>query len=346
MKKGVQFLVWFLVLWSAVVLTVDFKLGYGIYQQWRSRGFAETAGRVLWSEVTQTTEGRRTQYRAQVRYEYRVDGKRYESDVVRGGRMSDSEGQAARDTVRANPPGLIRPVYYDPARPSHAVLERTVGGQQLFVAVFLTPFNAVIVFLLGLVLAMKGPIPVAGGATIRAVGGQLHVNYRRFSRLAVAAGIFGAVSFLGIFVLAIFWKLAPPPEVALGVWGVAAVVAMFSFWLRGDGTADVIVDPSQSVISLRHGLLGSWSAGREWKRAGRPRLGVPFERVVGVEVRERILNGSDRDSRSHVPVLVVRDRGSEAPTEYDMGTWLSEEHAQAFARWLRETLALPARPMA
>lgn len=63
-----------------------------------------------------------------IEYEYQVDGHTYRSDKVRMGTWSLSVRDAAQ-VIRNYAPGVPVTVYYDPADPQHAVLDRTGGGE-------------------------------------------------------------------------------------------------------------------------------------------------------------------------------------------------------------------------
>ncbi len=63
-----------------------------------------------------------------IEYEYQTDGQIYRSDKVRLGTWSLSVRDAAQ-VIKDYAPGAPVTVYYDPADPQHAVLDRTGGGE-------------------------------------------------------------------------------------------------------------------------------------------------------------------------------------------------------------------------
>jgi hypothetical protein len=94
---------------------------------------------------------------AEVRYEYRVDGKRYTGDRVSLG--EDLGNFQVAETLARYPVGATVTVYYDPAKPTQAVLERdappgvfrTLG---IFIAVLVALFAAFVIGVEPLVAAL------------------------------------------------------------------------------------------------------------------------------------------------------------------------------------------------
>jgi len=103
-------------------------------QSARSREWPTAEGRVLWSGIDTIKGDESTTYRAAARYTYTVNDVRYE-----GGRVSFDIGggawdHAAKDAARYAP-GTTVTVYYNPSKPSRAVLEPGMSMAGLLVAV-------------------------------------------------------------------------------------------------------------------------------------------------------------------------------------------------------------------
>jgi hypothetical protein len=84
-----------------------------------------TTGRVLKSRV-EVSGGETTSVTARVEYAYDVNGQAYQSDQIRAGdkvMRITSSGDAYKTTDRY-PVGAIVTVYYNPANPQEAALER------------------------------------------------------------------------------------------------------------------------------------------------------------------------------------------------------------------------------
>lgn len=131
-------------------------LGRGIAAQaGATRGWKQTAGRIVSSETEQfrtrsDTSGSsskvsvgpyRTQHRQRISYAYQVGGIDYASDrVAFGGRTSGTVAALETRMVKKYPAGRQVTVYYDPAKPTNAVLERDAKHMWLLwtcVALFL-----------------------------------------------------------------------------------------------------------------------------------------------------------------------------------------------------------------
>lgn len=106
----------------------------------RSATWASTLGEIVRSEVVRTRSGawdsRHTSYEACVEYRYDVGGQTLTGKTIDlGGTVHTSlQGHAARRCA-AYPAGVRTLVYYDPARPERACLERTGAGPLFFGAV-------------------------------------------------------------------------------------------------------------------------------------------------------------------------------------------------------------------
>lgn len=66
-----------------VLFLFDGLYARGFYRQFQSGRFLTTTGRVLARDVKLESYGDSFGFRSLLRYEYRVDGQRYESDRVR-----------------------------------------------------------------------------------------------------------------------------------------------------------------------------------------------------------------------------------------------------------------------
>jgi len=117
-----------------------------------SREWPHTQGTVTHSSIEVITDsegtGRRTHYSAKLKYAYEADGKVYQGNTFTYRVMDDKEGTAT-NIVKSLPEGQPVDVYYDPSKPSRAVLlpgPNTDGADRVFF-VFLAVI-AVIVLLM------------------------------------------------------------------------------------------------------------------------------------------------------------------------------------------------------
>ncbi len=139
--RNVFMIVW-LVGWTAGVATFDGFIGWNIRRQLQASRFPTAPGVIQESKVTVQSSGDGDCYKAALKYAYWVDGVEYHGDRLRFGDMMSSR-EYAEATVRSLAKGKELTVYYDPAAPSQAVLETGLEGGGLFILMFLTPFNLI-----------------------------------------------------------------------------------------------------------------------------------------------------------------------------------------------------------
>ena len=128
--------------------------GLGSMRARKSKAWPEIAGMITWSgvQVHPDSEGSDT-YSVAVKYTYSVGGRQYEGDRIKFGVTSSTSrrnhvmAQAQRDF----PPGDLVPVYYNPKKPSDAVLKRNAGSGTLIFGMV-----GVVLGILGIVSAGAG----------------------------------------------------------------------------------------------------------------------------------------------------------------------------------------------
>ena len=105
--------------------------GWGYYSKARvSESWPTVSGKVLESEVAEarTPNGAaKRMYEARLIYEYEVDGQKYKGDQVSFADGSSSNRSDAVAILRGRPVGSVVPVFYNPADPYEACLERKIG---------------------------------------------------------------------------------------------------------------------------------------------------------------------------------------------------------------------------
>jgi hypothetical protein len=111
-------------------------IGIGLFVRGRaqaSRQWPMVLGQVVQSLVTSSSgsEGG-TVYSPEIRYAYDVGGQAYQSSrVAFGGFSSNSSPRDAQRTTARYPAGAVVQVYYNPANPRDATLERRAGQSGL-----------------------------------------------------------------------------------------------------------------------------------------------------------------------------------------------------------------------
>lgn len=117
----------------------------------RSGLWPSTLGKIVRSEVVRMRGGawdsRHTSHEAHVEYRYEVSGRVFTGTTIDlGGTVHTSLSRHAAKCCASYPAGVRTLVYYDPARPERACLERTGAGPLFLGAV------GVVVAVVGLVL--------------------------------------------------------------------------------------------------------------------------------------------------------------------------------------------------
>ena len=102
----------------------------------RSAAWPQVKGNVLASSVVESHSQSGTSYRAEVKYEYAVDGVHYTSDRIKFG-WQKTRKRATKATAERYPAGSSVRVYYNPRKPSSSVLEReTDRGSNISAVLF------------------------------------------------------------------------------------------------------------------------------------------------------------------------------------------------------------------
>lgn len=143
----------------------------GIRRGLRTYAWARAEGRVVRSTVGRETEatgeGTVDRYHAEVRYRYEAAGAAREGSAVHADdRGSPSRGRAERWAARY-PQGARVAVFYDPADPDRAVLERGVGSGPFWLLAWGGLFLLGGFYLVRVLCGLGGPLP---GAVARACG--------------------------------------------------------------------------------------------------------------------------------------------------------------------------------
>ena len=120
------------------------------YQAYGSGEWPSVDGTIVSSKVTseRSGSGKRSgvSYKAEVRFQYQVDGAAYENDVLRIGQISNGFKSFPQADVKRHPKGPTT-VYYAPTEPANSVLE-----PGLHLALALKPSVGLLFFGVGVVM--------------------------------------------------------------------------------------------------------------------------------------------------------------------------------------------------
>ncbi|MBK1834783.1 DUF3592 domain-containing protein [Roseibacillus ishigakijimensis] len=128
----------------------------GVIRATESVDWLSTNGEIIHSEIEVDSDSEGTSYGADIRYRYQVKDLELEGDRVTFGDYSSSSRERANTIVRRHPVGAQVEVFFDPAEPSQAVLERGVrGGSWIVPGIGLVFFVAGLLFLITIERGMR-----------------------------------------------------------------------------------------------------------------------------------------------------------------------------------------------
>ncbi|MEM9942641.1 MAG: DUF3592 domain-containing protein [Planctomycetota bacterium] len=140
-----MFLIVWILFWTLIVGFFDVITGRNMWNQIGTRSFESVPGIILSSEVESHYDSDSgTNYRPKIKYEYVVNNQKLVNDSIRYGETSSNDSYA-KEFIDQHPVGSETTVFFDPQNPSDSVLETGIQGSDLFLLVFLTPFNIIMV---------------------------------------------------------------------------------------------------------------------------------------------------------------------------------------------------------
>jgi len=121
----------------------DYLFGVNLFEQYSTKDYANTSGRITHGEVVQPHRlGRH--YDVDIRYHYEVNRRSFEGTRFRCIRVTSLS--SAQNVVAAHPVGSTTKVFYNPKDPRDSVLSAGIEQSDLYGLLFLIPFNLVMVF--------------------------------------------------------------------------------------------------------------------------------------------------------------------------------------------------------
>lgn len=321
-------LVIFGVFWSGITLVFDGLISYQCSRGIKSYQYVETTGKVTSSRVEETRDHKRKRsFRPQVEYDYLVDGKTLHGKVRTFGEATIS-GTGARHSaegvLKRYPVGQEVPVFYNPDDPQQAVLERGIGGNELLLVLFMTPFNGVMLGIWSAVFYQwrrRGEEPLKRLLHQTAYGWQIHERCGLLTAVVLGVSI---VAFIAIFPVIFGIGFYPSLEIMLVVWslviilGFAIAVAVLGF------PQGISIDDIDGTVTLRG-----------WFGAAKGQ--VPKNKIQGVQVKRG--NKQEGSSQMYEALLHFEDDDG-VPQSYNIVMGQTHARAVAVREWLHEKLEL------
>jgi hypothetical protein len=300
-------------------------------RQVQALGYPITKGKITAIDVVKH-RGESSTNELKVEYQFDVAGKHYTGSRYRYG-MANSSDKWAENYRRAHPVGTPVQVHYHPVDPTDAVLTAGVEGEDLMIAIFLTPFTCV---MLGMWWACwialrpaRGDL-VAGGLPLVDTGGQVVARMPGISPLAIALAVLGAAGFSMVFVLGLSTGLHPPLWLAIVAWcvllGAAAIAYVMVASSRWQGKYDLRVDRIHDYLVLPANF-------------GRiDHVQVPFDRISGIGVHQPISAKANRSNTTQQVVVYERNDGG-STNSHVIAEFYEPSPAESLAEFLRTEIA-------
>lgn len=330
-KLGGCGLIVFGVFWSGMTLVFDTLIGRQCALGIASYQYLETTGKITSSHVEQARERdrkRKMSFRPHVEYDYAVNGKPLHGKVRSFGEATISGTGAereARSVLKRYPAGQEVTVYYDANDPAQAVLERGVGGNELLLVMFMTPFNGIMMGIWSAVFYQwrrRGEEPLKRLLHQTAYGWQIRERCGLLTALVLGVSV---VAFLAIFVVVFgIGGFYPPLGTMLVVWacvivlGIAIAVALLGY------PQGISIDDIDGTVTLRG-----------WFGAAKGQ--VPKNKVQGVQVKRG--NKQEGSPQMYEALLHYEDDDG-VPQTCGIVMGQTHERATAVRAWVHEKLEI------
>ena len=326
---GTAFVFLFVALWSAITGGFDVMFMSNAGRQVVATSYPHVPGQITHSHIESSSDcGGNPTYGVDLEYTYEVDGVTHTGWQYRYGDTKATDNHAAT-VVSKLPAGTIVEVFYNPRDPADAVLLTGIQGSDLFLLMFSTPFNAVMIggwyALVALLLQRDRP---TGGVPLEQRGSRTHLRMSRFGPLTSAIVTAAGLSFVLMFVIG-FWKgFHPPLSLMGGVWAIilsgSAIAHRSTRRSIALGTNDVIIDDEARTITLPP--LGNRKTA----------ITYPLTDVASISVDTTAKTYSDGTTWKYTPVITFRNDDGEQ--HEPLLNWLAEPEARALAAWLTQRL--------
>ena len=317
--------------WSVIVLLFDGFLAVSAVQHLRALAWPDAPGVVLASRVAIKNAGKGKSRSAEISYEYTAAGARHSGNTINHGEINFGSHDAG-NTVRDFPAGKQIRVYYNPRSPDESLLRRGLTPGHAFLAMFLVPFN--VVMLGGWLVAWDyldrrtNALP-RGTSLIRTYEG-FQLKLYGMTPLAAAAVTAAAISFVGIFVAGFGQMVLPAKWLVLGAWSVIVPASVYVY-LRQRGKATRLeINELRSTVTIHS------------PKAGRASDTFPLDALADVQIRAKTKYGSEGDASQTFGVALVEKRKDGSRRRRLLVAGWSGKQANRLAGWLRQTLGVPA----
>jgi len=321
-------------LWSSVVFLADVSLAIGAARQLHTRTYATTSAEVIPGPPTNLRYRNTILRGPTLAYSYVVGGETFQGHRVRALPTSPrAESAAAGAHV-----GERVAVFYAPENPRDAVLRPGLDAGDVFLVLFLLPFNAVALALLRAArraARRSSPRDTTGGLRVVEVGWSTRVLPEIYGPAATAILWGGIVSFLLAVAGDYFFGFDPPARIAAadvaGVLAVAAIAYLDAAARRRVGAGELVIDGNARTIRFPLDQRGAFTEP------------IPWSAIEAVKVETKMVAWSTGTS-GYYWVSAIR---SERPRLRVRSTiWTDKDAAERFRGWLEAHIGLGGPPPA
>jgi hypothetical protein len=322
----------FTLIWSTAILCFDVWVAHGLINQSRTQHFAACEGKVLHCAVKEESDSDGTSYSVEIEYAYQVQGQEYTGTRVR---YLTIEGRSwVEQFVADHPAGSPITVYHDPADPDSAVLVAGFDGSDLFMPLFLLPFNMVMLALwvgapLSLFRRSGNNAGLPFGTRVFESEAEFRVRLSRFPPFIAAFVTLTCGSIPVVVCVAFCSGLAASGASAIIGWvvvlGGSALVYLLLARRAAAGRDDLVLDRLHRTLTLPQ------TFGRTEP------VGIPLGDLLAVEVVSKL--DAERET---VYVLTVRWRDGADEHDARLAEWKVEEQAEQLAALIRSRTGLQA----
>lgn len=321
----------FVLFWSALTGVGDVVIAYDIARQCATYGYASTEGTITRSEITEHSDSDGgVKHRLLVEYDYLVGDHKFHGDQLRF--QSDNGRDDARELKARFQVDSRHPVHYSAGDPSRAVLLCGLEGRDLFLPMFMMPFNIVMIVGWLAIYYTWFPRPAyaeTGGVRVRDDGLEIRAFVPDNSSMFVFGVALFGTSVAMVFIVGFMTGFDPSLEVMIGVWGLIFAVAIWfaapRFYRERTGLSDLVIDRFGKRLTL------PVTHGRKQPRE------VPFAAIESITMKDVCKVDSDGDA-THTYHVLLREQSS---NDNDC-VWVASEEAKAkqFLTWFRNEIGI------
>lgn len=319
--------------WTGIVGIFDVVISRGIYHQIRATQFVTTRGEIISSEVESDHDSDGTTYRPKATFEYDADNQTLLGKTIRHN-LTGSSDSYAHEFVANHPVGKKVDVHYDPSNPTDAVLVTGLEGSDLFMLMFMTPFNVIMLggwyFLFSTIRQLVTPENWVRPCRYTDDGYEMRIMIDRVPLIAVVGISLLALCFINVFVVGFGSGFHPSMTTMLTTWLIILLITILAtvwFAIRNwSGDYDIVVHRFGKKITL--------PATNKRKQE----VTIPIKDIEDVYVDRNVKTGSDGEEHESFFVRIKVQPNSKALNDKFTNTQtlvkiFDEEKAYRFADW-------------